>query len=378
MSATTPPTLPTPPTPPTPPAPPTPGLPTPSPRRLFVVAVLAAVITFIITLSFGYADHAPQPHGVKLAVAAPAAVVHDLSAGLERAEPGGFVVVQVPSESAVSASVRSQSAAGGLAVPTSGPVTIVTAAATGISQQQAITAALTAAATAMHRQARAVDVVPLPAGDRAGLSAFVFNLGLLIPSLIGSVLLLLVGRRHRIWWRASAAGLFAALAGVLSTLVLDTILGALTGAGLSLIGVGVFGALSFVLAVTALQGLLGLPGTGLGALLIIFFGNAVSGGTVPLGFLPDGFRQIANWMPNTAVVRSVRDVVYFNGNDMGHAMLVLSLWVGVSLIVLLGVDRLHMRERSRTPGRAAQIHATPGVRLLGGGGKAHLDIQAPA
>jgi hypothetical protein len=34
----------------------------PSPRWLFAVAVAAAVAGFILTLSYGYADHAPAPH----------------------------------------------------------------------------------------------------------------------------------------------------------------------------------------------------------------------------------------------------------------------------------------------------------------------------
>ena len=86
-------------------------------------------------------------------------------------------------------------------------MTIVTAGAAGPSQQQAITAALTAAATAFHRQARPLDVAPLPSSDRAGLSAFVFELGLLIPSVIGGIGLFLVGMRFRVWWRISAADL---------------------------------------------------------------------------------------------------------------------------------------------------------------------------
>ena len=57
-------------------------------------------------------------------------------------------------------SVRSQSAAGGLVTGVTGPMTIVTAGAAGLSQQQAITSALTAAATALHRQARPIDVAP--------------------------------------------------------------------------------------------------------------------------------------------------------------------------------------------------------------------------
>ena len=52
-----------------------------SPRRLFAVAALAAVAAFILTLSFGYADHEPAPHGVRIAVAAPSAFTHELAPG---------------------------------------------------------------------------------------------------------------------------------------------------------------------------------------------------------------------------------------------------------------------------------------------------------
>jgi hypothetical protein len=171
----------------------------PSPRPLFAIAAAAAVVCFILTLSYGFADHAPAPHGVRLAVAAPARAIRALTAGLGHAAPGGFIVVTAPSAQAVSGSVRSQSAAGGLVAGPGGPVTIVTAGAAGSSQQQAITAALTAAAAALHRPARSLDVAPRPAGDRAGLCAFVFELGLLIPSVIGSIGLFLLGRRMRLW-----------------------------------------------------------------------------------------------------------------------------------------------------------------------------------
>ena len=81
----------------------------PSPRRLFAVAVAAAVACFVLTLSYGYADHAPAPHGVRVAVAAPAGLAAELAAGLAQAAPGGFTVVPAPSAAAVTGSVLSQS-----------------------------------------------------------------------------------------------------------------------------------------------------------------------------------------------------------------------------------------------------------------------------
>jgi hypothetical protein len=336
----------------------------PSPRRLFAVAAAAALVAFILTLSYGFADHAPAPHGVRLAVTAPAALQQQLSAGLAHADPGGFTVVPAPSAAAVATDVRAQSAGGGLVAGASGPVTIVTAGAAGVSQQQAVTAALTAAATAMHRPARPLDVAPLPASDRAGASVFVFELGLLLPSVIGSIGLFLLGRRLRLWWRVTAAVTFALLAAAAVVLALDVIFGALTGATAGLLGVAFLGSFTFVAFVTACQAVTGLPGTGLAALAIVFVGNAVSGGTVPFSFLPDGFRQVAPWLPDGAIVAAARHVVYLPGTDLGHPLLVLGLWLGASLAVLVGVDRLHLAARRRAPDREAEIYATPGAAHL--------------
>jgi hypothetical protein len=327
--------------------------------------VFAAILGLGITLSFGYADHDPKPHGVRIAVAAPPAVRAHLAAGLQRAEPGGFDVVGVAGAHAAVHSVRAQSTAGALIVPASGPTTIVTAGAEGLTQKQALTKALTAASAAMHRSATPADVAPLPPGDSTGLSSFVFGLGLLLPSVIGSIGIFLLGKGLRVWWRVAAATLFALLVAAGGVLALDTILGALTGAGAALIGIGFLGALSFVLFIAALQAVVGLPGTALAAIAFVFVGNAISGGSVPIGFLPGGFRQIAPWLPNNAIIRGVRDVVYFNGHDLGHPLLVLTLWPAVALVLLVAVDLLHASERRRTPHPVQDIYRTPAIVHVG-------------
>ncbi len=333
----------------------------PGPRRLFVIAVLAALLAFGITLSFGYADHAPAPHGVRVAVAAPARVTAKLAAGLDRFAPGGFTLVDVGNAQAATHRVREQQVAGALVVPASGPNTLVTAGADGALQQQVLTAALTAASKSMHRTVRSVDAAPLSRGDRSGLSSFVFGLGLLIPSVIGSVGLFLFGMRRRLWWRVAAASLFALLAAAGGVLALDTVLGAFTGGTAELLAIGFLGALSYVLFVAALQAVVGLPGTALAAIAFIFVGNAVSGGSVPIAFLPNVFRQIAPWLPNSAIVSGARDAVYFNGHDLGHALLVLGLWPATALVVLVLVDLLHLAERRRLPHPAHEIYRTPAV-----------------
>ena len=179
--------------------------------------------------------------------------------------------------------------------------------------------------------------------------------------MIGGIGIFLLGQRLRVWWRVAAATLFALLVACGGVLALDTVLGALTGASGALIGIGFLGALSFVLFVAAVQAVAGLPGTALAAVAFIFIGNAVSGGTVPVGFLPDGFRQIAPWVPNNAIVRGARDVVYFDGHDLAHPLLVLGLWSAIALGIIAAVDLLHLSERRHQPHNAHEIYRTPAV-----------------
>jgi ABC-2 family transporter protein len=323
--------------------------------------VVVAVLGLGITLSFGYADHDPRPHDVRIAVVAPAGVRVETAAGLERAAPGGFVLVPVAGVGAATRSVRSQHSAGAFVVPPTGPVTIVTAGAEGVLQQQAITGALTAASRSMGRTTTLLDVVPLQSGDRSGLSSFVFGLGLLLPSVLGGVGIFLLGMRLRLWWRVASGTLFALLAACAGVLALDPVLGALTGASGALIGIGFLGALSFVLFVAALQAVVGLPGTALAAVAFIFIGNAVSGGSVPVSFLPSGFRQIGPWLPNNAIIRGARDVVYFHGHDLARPLFVLFLWPAVALSILVAVDLLHLSERRRRPHNPHEIYRTSAV-----------------
>jgi hypothetical protein len=286
---------------------------------------------------------------------------HGKGPRLRLAQPGGFAVVPVSSASAATQSVRSQSTAAALIVPPNGEVTIVTAGAAGVLQQPAITEALTATSRSIGRSAKSVDVAPLSRGDRSGLSSFVFGLGLLIPSVIGSVGIFLLGMRLRLWWRVAAASIFALLAASGGVLAIDTILGALTGAPGALIGIGFLGALSFVLFVAALQAVVGLPGTALAAVAFIFVGSAISGGSVPIGFLPDGFRQVAPWLPNNAIIRGARDDVYFHGHDLAHPLLVLGLWPAVALSIIAAADLVHLSERRQRPHHEHEIYRTPAV-----------------
>jgi hypothetical protein len=336
-------------------------------RRLILVAVAAAIAGALITLSFTYADHAPAAHGVRIAVVAPPSVTAHVAAGLRRAAPGAFQIVAMASAPAARAALHDQRVRGALVLGPGGAsgdparAQILTAGAAGTALQQVVESALGHVATAAGARTSVQDVVPPSAADRPGLMSYVFELGLLVPSVLGSVGLYLVGLRSRLWWRVAAAALFAALVAAFGTLIVATGFGALPGHWAATFGIGMLGALAFVLSVGAAQATVGLPATGAMAILFIFVGNATSGGSVPTAMLPAVYRQISPWLPNGAIVHAIRTVVYFNGDGLGQPLLALALWAGAAGLVLAVNDLVHHRECRLSPGRTSEIYSTPGL-----------------
>ena len=148
------------------------------------------------------------------------------------------------------------------------------------------------------------------------------------------------------------------LASAFGVLVLDACLGALTGSPWTLMATGTLVAAAFVLTVAALHALFGLPGTAVAAGALLVVGNAVNGSTVPIALLPDGYRQLAPWLPNAAAVHAFRSDVYFHEHGMAQPLLALTLWVTGALIVIAVADLQHLRRRRVEPASHEQIHST--------------------
>ena len=326
-------------------------------RRTAGLVLGAVVLSALFVLSYGYALHAPRPHGLRLDVAGTSA--SPIATALDHAQPGAFRVHEVADAGAARHDLENTTAYGALVVPVTGPLTIMTAGAAGLPAQQAATAALRAVATTDHRAVVTTDVVPVSAADRVGQSSFVYEIGLLIPGVIGSVGFYLVGRRARLWVRVGAATAYAVFAAALGVLVLDGSFGALTGSPGTLLLTGMLAAAAFVLSLAALHVVFGLPGTGIAAAALLVVGNAVNGSTVPIPFLPDGYRQLALWLPNAAAVRAFRNDVYFHDHALGRPLLTLTTWVVAALTVIAVADRVHLRRRRRNPSLHATIHSTP-------------------
>ncbi len=328
-------------------------------RRILAIALLAAVVSCLFFLSYGYATHAPRPHDVRIDVVGANGASARVNAVLDRAVPGGFDVEPAANEAAARDDVTTGKAYGAIIDPPVGPVGLLTASAGGLAVQQIVIRGATVYALVVGRGLVQQDVVPLPPSDAAGVSAFFLQLGLLIPGLLVSVLLYLIGRRSRVWARFGGAVVYAVVAAALGVLVMDAGFGALTGAPAALFGISVLVAMAFVVTVAALQAAFGLLGTAVAAAVLLIIGNPLNGVTVAVPLLPDGYREIAPAFPNNAAVRAIKDQIYFGGQHSPKALLILSAWIVGGFLVIGVADWLHLRQRRRAVHSPADIYAKP-------------------
>jgi hypothetical protein len=328
-------------------------------RRILVIALVAALVSCLFFLSYGYATHAPRPHDVRIQVVGANGAAARVNAVFDRAVPGGFDVEPAADEAAARDDVATGKAYGAIIDPPVGPVGLLTASAGGLAMQQIVTRAATAYALVQGRGIVQKDVVPLPPSDAAGVSAFFLQLGLLIPGLLVSVLFYLIGRRSRVWARFSGGVVYALCAAALGVLVMDVGFGALAGAPAALFGISVLSAMAFVATVAALQAAFGLPGTAVAAAVLLIVGNPLNGVTVAIPLLPDGYRQIAPAFPNNATVRAIKDQIYFGGQHSPKALLILSAWIVGGFLIIGIADWLHLRQRRRAVHNPADIYAKP-------------------
>jgi hypothetical protein len=292
------------------------------------IPALAGLLAGALFLASNVAAlHAPRPHGVKVAVAgAPAAA-------LQRALGPAYAVTRVGS---VDRAVRTREAYAGLDVASG---RVVTASAAGYSAAMTLRQALTEAAPkAGVPKPKPVDLVPLQPGDPRGQSLQQIVLGTIIGGFLMGVLTAQLALGERLEARGLAYAGFAALFGLLAALVLDPLIGALTGHFLAIwICVGVT-ALAISLGVGAFARLLGQPGIPLAMLLFLILGNPSAGASTSAPFLPGLWRTAGPWLPPHAMASALTGSTYFDASLLQPA-LVLAAWIVVPAGVLIALDR---------------------------------------
>jgi hypothetical protein len=308
-----------------------------------LLVALTSVLAFTGIYTAAYKD--PAPHDVPVGVVGSVAAAGKLQAGLDHGSPGGFDVRAYESEAAARADLLDTEVQGVLVPGVAGDRALITSA-FGKSPTDAVVAAFTAAS---GPDLAVRDLEPLPADDSRGMSSMWTVLGTVVPSMTFGAMLTLLGgglpARKR--WLLIAA--FAPLAGLVSAVTAEVIVGTMSGAFLPLAASSAVLAFGVSAAVHGLGRALGFPGIGLAVLVLLLLGQASSGGAVTPLFVPEFFGTIAPWLPTGAGVSLVRNVVYFDGAAITGPLMVLAGWALFGLVLELAAQARVRLSLARRP-----------------------------
>lgn len=182
---------------------------------------------------------------------------------------------------------------------------------------------------------KTVDVVPTSADDPRGVVFTAALLPLTICGILIAALITLSALHLPGWRRVIDLIAVCAVCGLAAYLVTQGILGALPHEHLA-----TYASLSLtLLAISATSAglirLIGHPGLGVSAVLMVFVGNPFSGSTSAPELLPKAVDDIGQWLPPGAGASLLRSTAYFDGNGSGSHIAVLVLWsvLGLTSVV---------------------------------------------
>jgi hypothetical protein len=305
------------------------------PRWPLVVAALGVVLAVqaLFVVSYVGALHAPTPRGVPFGVVGPPALADAVGTRFS------LRTRTYTNEAAAQRAIDRRKAYGALVSTPAGLKLLVTPAA-GNAVATALTTAFTTAAAAGGRQLTVVQVHPLPSGDRSGAVPFLVVMALVIGGYLSATIATTIGGPATRRSRAPTLAVVAVIGSLVTDLVAGPVLGAIpTDKFFVLWALFAFLMLAVAWAAAALQALFGPAGTLIVIVVFVIFGAPAAGGTVPRPFLPSFWGTIGPYLPPGAGTTAVRNTIYFDGNGIAHALIVLAVYLVVGGAIVLRVRR---------------------------------------
>ncbi|MBC7268128.1 MAG: ABC transporter permease [Streptomyces sp.] len=307
--------------------------PAPQTRRAIAAAVLVPVIAALALWAFAWPAARTAPRDLPLGVAGPTAATAQVQERLKGAE-GAFDIHRYADEAAAREAIEDRTVYGAVVVGDDGP-RLLTASAASPVVAQLLQQAVAEQTSADGAGVETVDVVPAPASDPRGAALNASVLPLALAGIAAGGVVTVLGLRGT---RAVAALLGASvLTGLAAAAIGHSWLEALTGDWWAEAAVLGLGTLAVGGAVAGLAALIGTAGLGLGAGVVMLFGNPFAGAASAPELLPEPAGFIGRLLPPGASATLLRSVSYFDGAAATGPALTLTWWAVLGLgAVLLG------------------------------------------
>jgi hypothetical protein len=314
------------------------------PALVLVLGVLLLQLGFIF--SYVAAFHNPKPHRIPVGIVAPAAIAPRVVRQLD-AVPGHVASARAI---ATAAQARQQIRTGSLSAavlvnPTGTTDQLLYASGGGESVASTVQQAATEVEARYHRHITATDLVPLQAGDGRGLTGFYLVVGWVIGGYLMAAILGIANGAKPSGIREAATRVlvivpYAIVSGLGGVLIVDQLLGALTGHLVALWWLGVLVVAATAASTMAFQALFGTAGIGVVILAFVILGNPSAGGAYQPTMLPGFWRAISGWLPNGAGTDTARRIVYFSSHGITEHLVLLAVYILAGAVIALAVAHL--------------------------------------
>lgn len=312
---------------------------TAAPRVLLLIfGVLVLQIGFIA--SYVGAFHSPSPHEISISVAA-GPQTDKVVQRLNGLDGNPLQASAVTSPEAAKQAVTTGDSSAALVLGSGTKDTLYVANGGGSATVTAVEQVVAKFESAQHRTAKSSDLVPLQAHDARGLSGFYVVIGWIVGGYLVSAAIGILGSPRPRGLGAAAARLtvllpYSVASGLLGALVVDPLLGALTGHFWALAGLGTLVVLASSTVTVAMEALFGIIGIGVTILVFVVLGNPSAGGAYQLSVIPGFWRVIGPLIPNGAGTSAVRNIVYFEGHHLSGQLICLIVYIAVGVVGTLG------------------------------------------
>jgi hypothetical protein len=303
------------------------------PAAALVRPVAGILIGSAFLLIFLFALHKPAPDGVPVGVVGPVSVSETIPAG------SGLDLRTLGSTAQARQEIKHNTIYAAYVVQ-GGHYQLLASSAHGSTAYHALEGIFTSIAAAHGAQLQVTDVVPSAPADPNGVSIFYLIFGVTLGAfLFGQTT---TGRHLPVRQKLLQVLAFSVLLGVIAALIARVWIQVLPGSLAAEGGVLVLLAASisvFTLAATSLLGQNGVPVVIIVGLLL---GMAISGAQVPADFLPSGLAFFSSALPPGATVTALRDIAYYDADQVTGPLLVLVAWlvIGTGVAVAAGRERV--------------------------------------
>lgn len=308
--------------------------------------VIGGLLLLIALLGLiGTAIRDPRPHDIPVGLVGPAPAVEQISSAFGTNAPGAFQFTTYGSEADARSALDSRTVDGVLILGS--PPRLIVAGAEGDAATGVIMAAFT---NVFKPQGVTLDVEvvhPFAAGDAHGLILFFVVVAVIVSALVAQALLLGIASDAGFGARLIVAVAFAVLGGLTAMGTAAWIADDYASGFWTAVGLVVFAALAVGTVVAGCARLLGPPGLGLAALVVVLLDLVSSGGPVGSQLLPDFYRSLAPWMPAGPLYSALRGALYFDGAGLAGPLLVLSGWLAGGLVLLWLGELVSTRRHTR-------------------------------